>query len=122
MQSLEVNGMDIVSVYETIGKAQKYLQEGNGPIFVEAMTCRFEGHSISDANQYRDTQEMKECKDADPILRLKPRIDAQKAHELEERAIQVVEEAVIFAKLSPEPSLKDLKKHMFTPEGLTHAL
>lgn len=122
MQTQEVDGMDVVSVYETISKAQEYIQEGNGPIFIEAMTCRFEGHSISDANQYRNDEEMKTCKEADPLLKLKPQISAQKAQFLEEKAIEVVEEAVVFAKTSLEPSLDDLKKHMLTPQGLRHAL
>ena len=122
MPCIEVDGMDIISVYETITKAQKHVQEGNGPIFIEAMTCRFEGHSISDSNKYRGTEEMKRCKEADPIERLKSQIDSQKAQELEERAIKVVEEAVVFAKQSEEPSLDDIKKHMFTPEGLSHVI
>ena len=122
MPTIEVDGMDVIAVYETITKAQKYVQEGKGPIFVEAMTCRFEGHSISDANQYRDAKEMKKCKEADPIEALKSKIDAKKAQDLQDRAIACVEEAVAFAKNSEEPSIDDLKKYMFTPQGLTYAL
>ena len=122
METIEVDGMDVLSVYESVAKAQAYLQEGKGPIFIEAMTCRFEGHSISDANQYRNDEEMTKCKEADPITRLKSDINAQRAEELEEQAIQMVEEAVEFAKQSPEPKIDELKKYMFTPEGLKHAL
>lgn len=122
MQTMEVDGMDVISVYEAISKAQKHVDQGNGPIFIEAMTCRFEGHSISDANTYRSALEMQTCKEEDPIKRLKKQIEPYRAEALEEKAIQAIEDAVLFAHDSPEPELRDLKQNMFTSEGLSHAL
>lgn len=114
MPTLEIDGMDVIAVYEGIVKAQEYIKEGNGPIFVEAMTCRFEGHSISDSNRYRSEQEMQICKSKDPISRLKLRIDEKVAKELEDKATREIEEAVTFAKKSLEPKVSDLKKYIFT--------
>ncbi|PHR58064.1 MAG: pyruvate dehydrogenase [Arcobacter sp.] len=122
MPTVEVDGMDVIAVYEAIKKAGEYIKEGKGPIFIEAMTCRFEGHSISDANKYRSSKEMKECKDLDPIKKLKTLINEDYSEKIEIQVIQEIEEAVAFAQESPEPSLKDLYKYMFTQEGLKHAL
>jgi predicted nucleotidyltransferase len=71
MPTMEVDGMDAVAVYETVKEAQRYIEEGHGPIFVEAYTCRYEGHSMSDAATYRSPQEMQICKAKDPIERMK---------------------------------------------------
>jgi len=122
MPTIEVDGMDVIKVYEAITKAGEFIKEGKGPIFVEAMTCRFEGHSISDANRYRSSDEMKRCKDLDPISRLKLQMDKNFAEDIEAKVIKEIEEAVAFAQESKEPSLNDLYKYMFTEEGLKHAL
>jgi len=121
MPTVEVDGMDPIAVYHAVQKAQQYVSEGHGPIFVEAMTCRYEGHSMSDANAYRSTQEMNICKQQDPIEKLKAKIDPEVTKELEEKAQKVVDEAVTFAADSPEPDVADLKKHIFTQET-SHAL
>jgi pyruvate dehydrogenase E1 component alpha subunit len=121
MPTLETNGMDVIAVYETVKKAQEYVNEGHGPIFVEAMTCRYEGHSMSDANSYRSLQEMKLCKENDPIEKLKPKLSPQTIEMLEQKAQKAIEEAVTFAKNAPEPDLSDLTKHTFTEE-MNHAL
>ncbi len=121
MPTVEVDGMDAEAVYKAISQAGQYVREGHGPIFVEAMTCRFEGHSVSDANSYRSTQEMEICKSKDPIEKLKKRVPPDIVATLEVKAKEVIEEAVEFAKNSPQPQLKDLKKHIFTQE-LKHVI
>lgn len=122
MPTVEVDGMDVLAVYEAIQKAGTYIKEGKGPIFIEAMTCRFEGHSISDANKYRSSEEMKKCKELDPLTKLRPLLDEILAEKIEAEVIQEIEEAVRYAHESPEPSLNDLNKYMFTEEGLKYAL
>ena len=122
MPTIEVDGMDVLAVYEAISKAGEYIKEGKGPIFVEAMTCRFEGHSISDANKYRSSEEMQRCKKLDPLIKLKPLLEEDLLKKIEEQVIQEIEDAVAFAQQSPDPSLNDLYKYTFTEEGLKHAL
>jgi pyruvate dehydrogenase E1 component alpha subunit len=121
MPTIEVDGMDAIAVYDTVTKAQEYVCEGHGPIFVEAMTCRFEGHSMSDSNSYRSSQEMEICKSQDPIPKLKNMIDPAMAKELEEKAQKEIDDAVEFAKNSPSPKTSDLQKYIFTQE-INHAI
>ncbi len=116
MPTIEVDGMDPLAVYRSVKKALEYVSDDLGPIFIEAMTCRFEGHSMSDSNSYRSSQEMKICKSQDPIEKIKNMIDPKIANELEKKAQEVINEAVEFAKNSPSPDISDLKKHTFTQE------
>jgi len=112
MRTIEVDGKDAVAVYEAVREAQQYIQNGHGPVFVEAMICRYEGHSVADANSYRSTQEMQLCKENDPIVQMKTRLletygsDESLLTQLEEKANKAVEAAVAFASSSPEPALE----------------
>ena len=122
MITKEVDGMDAIAVYNTIKEARKLLEDGHGPIFVEAFTCRYEGHSISDSNNYRSPQEMSHCKAKDPIERLKKQLinhyecTLDDINKLEQKAQESVDEAVEFAKNADEPPLEDLTKHIFYEE------
>ena len=127
MPTMEVDGMDAVAVYEAVQKAQHYIEEGHGPIFVEAMTCRYEGHSVSDANSYRSVQEMQHCKEQDPLERMAAYLkthfemsDAQ-IEAMDAKAQKLVDEAVAFAASSPEPSVEERLENLFV-EGGSHAL
>ncbi len=127
MPTVEVDGMDVLAVYEAVSEAQHYIQKGHGPIFVEAMTCRYEGHSMSDPNSYRSTQEMALCKARDPIERMKKVLleqygmDDDTIESLETKAQNEIDEAVRFAAEAAEPAPEALTAHVFT-EGGNHAL
>ncbi len=119
MPTMEVDGMDAIAVYETVKEAQKEIQKGRGPIFIEAFTCRYEGHSMSDPGNYRSPQEMQICKSKDPIERMRSVLlekfgtDKQMVESLERRAEKAVEEAVEFAASSPEPEPTELYEDIF---------
>ncbi len=122
MLTRNVDGMDALAVYEAVRSAKKELEEGHGPIFLEAFTCRFEGHSVSDSNAYRSTQEMGHCKAKDPIEKLKKHLREEwelsddAIATLEEKAQKSVDDAVMFAKDSEDPSLDALYEHVFVEE------
>ena len=123
MKTMEINGMDAIEVYNGIKEAKEYIEKGQGPIFVEAMTCRFEGHSMSDANAYRSAEEMKICKQKDPITNLKMRLIKEfdigdELEKLEQEAQKKVDEAVEFAKSSPEPEIKELYEDLFAQRSI----
>lgn len=122
MPTYEVDGMDVVAVYEAVKEAKKQIEAGHGPVFVEAFTCRFEGHSVSDANSYRSTQEMAHCKAKDPIERFKKELKEkwmcsdEEIRTIETKAQKAVDEAVKFAEESPEPQSAALFEHVFYEE------
>lgn len=119
MSTMEVDGMDAVAVYEAVSEAQKMIRDGRGPIFLEAFTCRYEGHSMSDAGSYRSPQEMQICKSKDPIERMKSHlvelygVDDEMLKSLEDRAQNAVDEAIEFAAASDEPALSELYEDIF---------
>ncbi|HKJ28152.1 MAG TPA: pyruvate dehydrogenase (acetyl-transferring) E1 component subunit alpha, partial [Anaerolineales bacterium] len=63
-----IEGMDVMEVKKVTEKALKYIREGNGPYFLEIMTYRYRGHSMSDPAKYRTRDEVNEYRQKrDPI-------------------------------------------------------
>ena len=83
--------------------------EGNGPYFVEAMTYRYRGHSMSDPELYRLKEEVEEYRKRDAIEALKVHmierglLDEAGLEEIAERVERTVDDAVAFAEASPQP-------------------
>ncbi|WP_457748840.1 thiamine pyrophosphate-dependent dehydrogenase E1 component subunit alpha [Sulfurimonas sp.] len=123
MLTYSVDGMDAEAVYEAVSSARKQIQEGHGPIFLEAFTCRYEGHSVSDANSYRSQQEMNHCKAKDPIEKFKKELKQQwlcsddEIKNIEQKAQQTVNEAVEYAQNSIDPDVNALFEHLFYEES-----
>ena len=122
MLTQSVDGMDVEAVYEAVSAARKQIEEGHGPIFLEAFTCRYEGHSVSDSNAYRSAQEMSHCKAKDALEHFKARLrekwmysDAE-IEALESKAQKAVDEAVTFAENATEPNAAALFEHVFVEE------
>jgi len=122
MLTMSVDGTDAEAVYETITKAREMIEAGHGPVFVEAFTCRYEGHSVSDANSYRSAQEMAHCKANDSLQHCRKRLIKEwmcredEVEALEFKAQKAVEEAVLFAKAAPDPQPDALKQDVFVGE------
>ncbi len=122
MPTMSVDGNDAIAVYKAVKEAQNYIQKGHGPIFIEAFTYRWEGHSVSDSGKYRSPQEIEIWKKRDPIERiknlLKERYDMKEAEieAIDKRAQDAVEEAVIFASESEEPLVSELFDNLFVEE------
>ena len=58
--SRQIDGMDVMEVHDATSEAVGRIRDGRGPIFLEAMTYRFRGHSLADPEQYRDSEEVNE--------------------------------------------------------------
>ena len=122
MLTMEVDGMDAVAVYDAVKKAQKLIQDGHGPVFLEAMTCRYEGHSVSDPGSYRSKEEMDICKQKDPIQRMETllkttyQMTQQQLETIQQRAQQTVDAAVTYAVEAAEPELSELYEDIFCKE------
>ena len=107
----QVDGMDVLAVYEEVSRAVQDAREKGLPTFLEAKTYRYKGHSMSDPQKYRTKDEIEEYRKQDPILILKGRLEkdgllSEKDFEGYENEIKArVEEAAEFAEKSEEPAL-----------------
>lgn len=56
---LKCDAQNLLVVKETIKWAKKWAVEGNGPLFIEFLTYRYHGHSMSDPGvTYRTREEI----------------------------------------------------------------
>ncbi|HEY5599483.1 MAG TPA: thiamine pyrophosphate-dependent enzyme, partial [Candidatus Manganitrophaceae bacterium] len=115
------DGMDVMDVYHHMTEIIEGVRKSKRPIFVEARTYRYMGHSMSDPahGHYRTKEEIDEQKKRDPILTLQKRLIEEKilsAEEIKkiEREIQeIIQEAVEFADKSPEPPISSLTEDVY---------
>ncbi len=116
--SSQHDGQDIEVVMKAAAKAVAHVRSGKGPYFIEFLTYRTRGHSMSDSNAYRTREEEQEWAKRDPILiyseRLKQKRILTDADISEmERSVQneIENDVVKFAEESPEPRVEDLTKY-----------
>ncbi len=118
---IRVDGNDVMAVYKAVKEAVDRARRGEGPTLIENVTYRWRGHSKSDANRYRTREEIEKWKKKCPIKRYrKYLIDAgvlteEEAERIEKEAYAAIEEAVVFAENSPEPSVDELEEGVYAP-------
>lgn len=116
-----VDGQDVLAVREASREAVDRVRSGAGPVFIEAMTYRFRGHSVADAQAYRSRDEIGAWRENnDPLVNLRNLalgesiMDASEFEQIDEEARAVVDEAVQFAEDSPEPAPDALFDHVYS--------
>lgn len=116
----DINGQDIMEVYEVAGEVIKRAREGNGPAFIHARTYRFEGHYFGEPQIYRTKEEVQEAqKTLDPIrifldyLLTQNLMDREDAEKIDQQAQADIQEALSFAEGSPEPLAEDYGKYVY---------
>jgi pyruvate dehydrogenase E1 component alpha subunit len=114
MPSIQVDGMDAIAVYEATREAVDYARSGRGPVFLEALTYRYRGHSMADAELYRGKAEIEEYRKRDCIERMKTimteagQLDDTKWQGILDRVEAETQAAVDFADASPQPPISSL--------------
>jgi TPP-dependent pyruvate/acetoin dehydrogenase alpha subunit len=68
IDATQVDGMDVFAVREAAARAVGKARAGDGPVFIEALTYRFVGHSRSDPAKYRKPGELDTWKARDPLV------------------------------------------------------
>ena len=115
----QIDGMDIMAVREATSEALARIRDTGGPVFLEAMTYRFRGHSLADPEEYRDHDEVTEWRSKDPIDLFKGLVlrDGLLTEDdidgADEEAARVVREAVQFAENSPDPRIDTVYEHVY---------
>ena len=63
-----IDGMDVEVVHDAISEAAEYARQ-HGPILVESLTYRLEGHSMGDPQRYRTKEEVERFQRSDGRFR-----------------------------------------------------
>ncbi|WP_457627195.1 thiamine pyrophosphate-dependent dehydrogenase E1 component subunit alpha, partial [Persephonella sp.] len=119
MPAVRVDGMNFFEVYDAVSKAKEYMETEGKPYYIEALTYRYEPHSMSDPGDYRSPRELKVYHDKDPIEFLKKEglkrglLTEEFIKQVDLRVQQEIEEAVKFALESPEPEDSELYTDIF---------
>ncbi len=119
MKNSQVDGMDVMKVYEAAKDAIEFVRTNSQPYFLEIDTYRFRGHSMGDPERYRKAEEVKKWQENDPIgifnkQLLEKKIATRKVlDEIEARAEEEIVKAVEFAETSPEPAMDELFKDIY---------
>jgi pyruvate dehydrogenase E1 component alpha subunit len=126
---IRVDGMNVLAVREGMRFAKEHCGSGKGPLYVEMMTYRYHGHSMSDpGTTYRNREEIAFTRSTrDPLEFVKKCLkeanfsDEVEIKEMEKVIRKEVQAEVMKAKESPKPPSEDLVKHIFAKTLEPHA-
>ncbi len=120
MQNGQVDGMDVMKVYDAAKEAIECVRKEAQPYLLEVITYRYRGHSMGDPERYRKQEEVKQWQENDPIgifrkqLLEKKTATAKALDEVEAAVEDEVNKAVEFAESSPELGVEDLFTDVYT--------
>ncbi len=122
MNSVRVDGNDVLAVRDAMRAAAKLAREEREPSLIEAVSFRFRGHSVIDPDRYRNREEVERGRAQDPIPAFAKRLldagllDDAGLAQIEEQALQELDAAVKFAEESPFPPVEGLFDFIYAPD------
>ena len=117
--AVQIDGMDLMEVREATSEALRRVRAGNGPVFIEAMTYRYRGHSMADPVKYRESSEVEEWRINDPIDRFKALaleeglITPPEMEQIQKEVADTIAEAIDYAKQSPFPDVDSIYDNVY---------
>jgi acetoin:2,6-dichlorophenolindophenol oxidoreductase subunit alpha len=114
-----VDGMDLFAVNAQASEFVERARRGEGPAYLVCNTYRFHGHHAGDPLNYREKEEVDRWRLQDPIANAKRVAIESRAMteaeiaELEQRIEAEIEDAVEFAKNSPDPTVDQLMTDIY---------
>ena len=120
MPGIEVDGCDIVAVFEATSEAVLRARSGHGPSLIEAHVERYLPHtSDDDDTRYRAAEEIEEARKRDPLLVLSGQLKAAGVltddldSEFRVEAMRIVNEATDAVESAPYPEVDDFGEHVY---------
>ena len=115
----QVDGNDVLAVYESTREALERARQGGGPSIIEAKTMRVGGHSDADSSWYVPEGEIESWQKRDPILLYENRLEAAglltdvDRAETEDRVRTILARELEVALRSPEPDGKSAMEGVY---------
>ena len=117
---VQIDGQDVVKVYEAAREAVARARRGEGPTLIEAVTYRIGGHSSTSPDfDFMDLEVMGKFKARDPLAILRKRLLAdgiasrQELDAIDRAVHEETEEAVGFALNEPFPAPEEAVRGVF---------
>ena len=117
---VEVDGNDVLAVYEAAKEAVERARRGDGPTLIEAKTYRLTAHSSDDDDRrYRERDEVESWRKKDPIVRYEHyleeigSLDEDKKEEVEDRVKEAVAEASDYAEQAPHADPEEALERVY---------
>ena len=107
----------LASGFET-KKAVETCRSGKGPVLICAKTYRHGGHHVNDPGLYMPKEKLEYYKSKDPVdvgkkyLVEKASYTKEQVEDIDRQVEEAMEEAIDFAKNSPEPSVEEFIKEV----------
>jgi len=119
-EGVEVDGNDVMAVYDVVASAVEKARAGNGPTLIEAVTYRMSFHNTTDnPSRYRDPEEYEEARRRDPIERVQKYLaglglwDQDREASLTEELHKEINLALEAAAAAPLPTPRDLFDNIY---------
>ncbi|MCV3274074.1 alpha-ketoacid dehydrogenase subunit alpha/beta [Roseobacter sinensis] len=123
-----IDGNDVAAVFEAVERAALRARAGEGPTLIEALTYRWDDHSMrANLPSYRTDMEEEDWRRRDPIARLRDHLVAAKdldGDDYDTLVAQVeaeIEEAIEWARAQAEPDMDLALSHVLAPVGLSYS-
>jgi pyruvate dehydrogenase E1 component alpha subunit len=122
LPAVQVDGNNVIAVYDAVKEAVDRARAGEGSSFVEAITYRLLGHHMGDvgfARGYRTKEELEAHRLEEPVGRfrtwlLESKVLSEEAIvDIEERIEAQMQEAIDFVHQSPQPDLSEIEEHVY---------
>lgn len=120
MPGITVDGNDPLAVYEVVKNAADQARNSGGPTLIEAITYRFTPHSSDDDDKsYRNPSDVNLAKEKDPItlfenyLREVNLLNDEKKKEMENKIMNLVNDATEYAENASYPKPEDTLKYVY---------
>ncbi len=112
VDSLIVDGNDVLQVYECTLNSAVRCRQGEGPVLLECKTYRQGGHHVNDPGDYMPRERLDPFLNKDPVqigrkyLLEKGGVAEEEIVGIERLVDQSLDEAVEFARMSPDPDVR----------------
>ena len=120
MPGVEVDGTDVIAVYEVMKKAADRARKGDGPTLIEAKTYRLTAHSSDDNDRtYRGRDEVEAWRAKEPLPRFRQYLldngvaNEEELNEIKKRIDAEVNDATDWAEVQPEPVAEEAVLHVY---------